>query len=138
MADIFTKKKRSQIMASISGKETKPEILVRSFLFGEGFRFRKNVKALPGKPDIVLPKYRKIIFIHGCFWHGHNCKKGLRPATNKEFWNNKIQSNIKHDKKVNKKLRQNNWTVLTIWECSLKTKNGFDNTMKNLINKIIN
>src|SRR5260221_6127617 len=80
MADIFTKKKRSQIMASISGKDTKPEILVRSFLFRQGFRFRKNMKALPGKPDIVLPKYETIIFVHCCFWHGHTCKRATLPT----------------------------------------------------------
>ena len=86
MSDIYSKSKRSDIMSRISGKETKPEILVRKYLFSKGFRFRKNVKELPGKPDIVLPKYKTVIFIHGCFWHGHTCKRGKLPQTNYQFW----------------------------------------------------
>lgn len=136
MADIFTKRKRSQIMASISGKETKPEISVRSFLFRQGFRFRKNVKTLIGKPDIVLPKHRTIIFIHGCFWHGHNCMRGTKPTSNIEFWNSKIQGNIDRDKKTISQLKKNSWRVLTIWDCDLKNKERFDSSMKKLIGKL--
>lgn len=133
MADVFTKMKRSQIMASISSKETKPEILVKGFLFKQGFRFRKNVKTLPGKPDIVLAKYKTAILIHGCFWHGHiNCSKATMPASNKEFWNAKIHNNIKRDKKVKLLLRKLKWKVITIWECELKNKNTFERTMKKL------
>lgn len=120
-------------MASISGKETKPEISVRSFLFRQGFRFRKNVKTLPGKPDIVLPKYKTVVFIHGCFWHGHNCKKAARPTSNTEFWNAKIQGNIDRDKRVKNELKKSGWNVLTIWDCELKNKERFDNSMKKLI-----
>lgn len=138
MADIFTKRKRSQIMASISGRETKPEILVRKFLFSKGFWFRKNVKTLPGKPDIVLPKYKTIILVHGCFWHGHkNCKKASLPSTNKAFWKNKIESNIKRDDKVKRELKGKEWKVITIWECNLKSKNKFDKEMRKLLNKLI-
>ena len=86
MSDIFSQTKRSDIMSKISSKDTKPEILVRKFLFSKGFRYRINVKTLPGKPDIVLPKYKTIIFVNGCFWHGHNCKKGKLPSSNTDFW----------------------------------------------------
>ena len=93
MADKFSKEKRSDIMSKITGKETKPEILVRRFLFAAGFRFRKNVVNLLGKPDIVLSKYNTIIFVHGCFWHGHTCKRGKLPESNHEFWKQKIEKN---------------------------------------------
>ncbi|MBK7908771.1 very short patch repair endonuclease [Candidatus Pollutiaquabacter sp.] len=136
MADIFTKRKRSQIMASISGKETKPEISVRSFLFRQGFRFRKNVKTLIGKPDIVLPKHQTINFIHGCFWHGHNCKRGTKPTSNIEFWNSKIQGNIDRDKKTTSQLKKIGWRVITIWDCELKNKERFDSSMKKLNGKL--
>src|SRR5437867_2426272 len=124
-------------MASISGKETKPEILVRHRLFKQGFRYRKNVKTLPGKPDIVLKKYQTIILIHGCFWHGHNCKRGAKPTSNIEFWNSKIQGNIDRDKRVKRKLKKLGWRVLTIWNCELKSKNKFEETMNKLIFKLI-
>jgi len=138
MADIFSIKKRSEIMSAISGKETKPEILVRSYLFKQGFRFRKNVKTLPGNPDIVLPKYNTIIFIHGCFWHGHkNCKKATLPTSNVEFWQTKIQSNIVRDKKVMSELKKQNWKIITVWSCELKNRILFEKTMNKLVNKII-
>ncbi len=120
-------------MASISGKETKPEISVRSFLFRQGFRFRKNVKTLPGKTDIFLSKYQTVVFIHGCFWHGHNCKKAARPTSNTEFWNAKIQSNINRDMRVKDELKKAGWNVLTIWGCELKNKECFADSMKKLI-----
>jgi len=123
MSDIFSSKKRSEIMSKISGKETKPEILVRKYLFANGFRFRKNVKTLPGKPDIVLPKYKTIIFVHGCFWHGHkDCKKSKLPKTRKEFWENKIRGNIQRDKTNIEELKNQGWNVLVLWECELKNK----------------
>lgn len=121
MADIFDKSKRSEIMSKISGKETKPEILVRKYLFAHGFRFRKNDKRLPGKPDIVLPKYKTVIFVHGCFWHGHEgCKKSKLPETRKEFWEEKINSNIERDKKNITTLENTGWKVMVVWECELK------------------
>lgn len=122
MSDIFSKKKRSDIMSKISGKETKPEILVRKFLFSNGFRYRKNVKELPGKPDIVLPKYKTIIFVHGCFWHGHACKAAKLPETNKEFWENKIKSNIIRDEDNTRKLKDSGWLIITVWQCEIKNK----------------
>jgi len=134
LADIFSKKKRSKIMASISGIETKPEIAVRSFLFKKGFRFRKNIKTLPGKPDIVLTKYKTVIFIHGCFWHGHiNCAKSVLPTSNIEFWKNKIQKNIDRDKIVLSDLKKLDWKAITIWQCEIKNKKLFEETMQNVI-----
>jgi DNA mismatch endonuclease (patch repair protein) len=118
--DIYQKQKRSDIMSRISDKETKPEILVRKFLFANGFRFRKNVKNLPGKPDIVLPKYKTIIFVHGCFWHGHTCKRGSLPTTNAEFWKTKIGGNIERDKRDIAELEKLSWHVIVIWQCEIK------------------
>ena len=110
-------------MSKISGKETKPEILIRKNLFSKGFRFRKNVKTLPGKPDIVLPKYKAIVFVHGCFWHGHeNCKKAALPETRKEFWERKITGNSARDLKNKEELIALGWRVFTVWTCQLKTK----------------
>jgi DNA mismatch endonuclease (patch repair protein) len=123
MPDIFSKQKRSDIMSHISGKETKPEILVRKFLFAKGFRFRKNVKELPGKPDIVLPKYKTVIFIHGCFWHGHTCKRGALPTTNSEFWKAKIGGNTERDKRNISELEKQGWDVIVIWQCEIKNIN---------------
>jgi DNA mismatch endonuclease (patch repair protein) len=137
LPDIFSKKKRSQIMSLISGKETKPEIMVRKYLFGQGFRYRKNVASLPGKPDIVLLKYKTVVFVHGCFWHGHkNCNKARLPASNAKFWEAKIQRNIERDAMQIKELRKAHWKVITIWECDLKTKKIFESTMKRFMKKI--
>ncbi len=138
MADIFSKQKRSEIMSKISGKETKPEITVRKFLFAHGFRYRKNVKDLPGKPDIVLPKYKTVIFINGCFWHGHNCPAGKLPESNREFWEKKINENKKRDKKNYQKLREKGWKVIIIWECQLKNNKMKEKTLKALIIKLKN
>ena len=136
MTDIFPKHKRSEIMSKISGKETKPEILVRKFLFANGFRFRKNDKRYPGKPDIVLPKYRTVIFVHGCFWHGHNCPAGKLPETNKKFWTEKISGNIERDKKNKKELKKLGWNVITIWQCELQNKNERIKTFEKLTNTL--
>ena len=122
--DIVSKFKRSEIMAKVSSKDTKPEVLVRKYLFSKGFRYRKNVKELTGKPDIVLSKYKTIIFIHGCFWHGHRkCKAAELPTSNVEYWTNKISSNITRDIQHREKLELLGWKVITIWECELKAKN---------------
>lgn len=136
MADIFTKKKRGQIMASISGKETKPEIIIRKYLFAQGFRFRKNVRTLLGKPDIVLPKYKTIIFVHGCFWHGHSCNRGKIPTTNAEFWRAKIQSNIKRDRKVIRELKKSGWKIIIVWDCKLSSKTKSEKTLSQIESKI--
>lgn len=107
-------------MAKIKGKDTKPEWIVRRYLFSRGYRYRKNVKGLPGTPDIVLRKYGIVIFIHGCFWHGHEVD-GTMPKTNREFWKNKIEGNKLRDKRNKEKLRKMGWSVITVWECQLKS-----------------
>ena len=123
-------------MSKISGKETKPEILVRSYLFREGFRFRKNDKRYPGKPDIFLPKYKTAVFIHGCFWHGHHCKKGKLPKTNQEFWRNKISSTKKRDQKNINALINLGFQVITVWQCELKNKKVSLKTLHSLEEQI--
>ena len=123
---------RSFNMSMIKGKDTKPELLVRRFLFGNGFRYRVNVRSLPGKPDIVLRKYGVVIFINGCFWHGHeNCRYFKIPKTRTDWWKDKIERNIKRDTKVRDELRQIGWRTMVIWECQLKPKIR-DNTLKEL------
>ncbi|MDD2524468.1 MAG: DNA mismatch endonuclease Vsr [Endomicrobiaceae bacterium] len=136
MTDIYSKLKRSAIMSNISGKETKTEILVRKFLFKNGFRFKKNVKSLPGKPDIVLPKYKTIIFINGCFWHGHTCKRGKIPETNYEFWKEKISQNIKRDNNNILLLKQDDWNVIVIWQCEIKNIKLINARLNRLLKEI--
>jgi DNA mismatch endonuclease (patch repair protein) len=121
MADVHDKATRSFNMSRIKGKDTKPEMLVRRFLHAQGFRYRLHAKNLPGKPDIVLPKYKTVIFVHGCFWHGHeNCKYYVVPKTRTEWWLNKINGNIANDKKAFFALQQLGWKVIEVWECELK------------------
>lgn len=123
MVDIYSKTKRSNIMSKISGKETKAEVLVRKHLFSKGFRFRKNIAILPGHPDIVLPKYKAAIFVHGCFWHGHSgCSKSKLPTTRTEFWQKKIGRTIERDKEKIDELSTLGWRVAVVWECGLKNK----------------
>ena len=121
--DVHSKETRSYNMSRIKGKNTKPEILVRKYLFSQGFRYRLYCKDLPGKPDIVLPKYRTVIFIHGCFWHGHEeCRYFVTPKTRTEWWIEKINANKENDKKNSKLLQKMGWNVIIIWECDLKKK----------------
>ncbi|WP_274362916.1 very short patch repair endonuclease [Paenibacillus thermotolerans] len=121
--DKFDKVKRSEIMSKISGKNTKPEIIVRKLLHRMGYRFRLHRIDLPGKPDIVLPKYKKVILVHGCFWHGHDgCVKSKLPETNKDFWLKKIGKNIERDLKHFKSLEELGWDVLIIWSCEMSKK----------------
>ncbi|HAN19793.1 MAG: very short patch repair endonuclease [Bacteroidetes bacterium GWC2_33_15] len=139
MTDVHSKKVRSFNMSMIKGKNTKPEMIVRKFLFAHGFRFRINDNKLLGKPDIVLPKYKTAIFVNGCFWHGHtNCKYSKIPRTRKEWWKNKIEATRKRDFKNYEALVINNWDVKIIWECELKTNNKqltLDNLLLNLLSK---
>ena len=122
--DVHDKKTRSYNMSQIKGKNTKPEELVRKYLFSQGFRYRKNDKRLPGSPDIVLPKYKTVIFVNGCFWHGHEgCKYFVWPKSNEEFWKNKIEANIARDQKKTKSLKGLGWKVIVVWECELKRTN---------------
>lgn len=121
MADIYTKGKRSWVMSRVNAKNTKPELIVRKFIYSMGYRYRLHDKKLPGKPDLVFPGRKKVIFIHGCFWHGHGgCKKSKRPSSNNEFWNHKIDQTITRDKINILDLKNLGWQVLTIWECELK------------------
>ena len=110
-------------MQNVKTKNTAPEMKLRSLLHKNGFRFRVNRKDLPGKPDIVLPKYRAVIFVHGCFWHGHDCPRGQRPQTNADFWNQKIDRNVIRDKSDVSLLESLGWRVLIVWECEIKKKN---------------
>lgn len=121
MTDVHSQETRSFNMSRIRAKNTKPELLVRKYLFSKGFRYRINVKNLPGKPDIVLSKYQTVIFIHGCFWHGHEgCRYFVIPKTRTEWWEEKIRKNKTRDRKVHEELRKRGWAVMTIWECQLK------------------
>ncbi|MCD6459254.1 DNA mismatch endonuclease Vsr [bacterium] len=124
MADIFTKSKRSDIMSKINAKDTKPEIFMRKLIFSMGYRYRLHKKELPGKPDMVFAKHKKVIFVHGCFWHGHkDCKKATVPQTNTDFWQQKIYNNIQRDKKTYRHLKEIGWDYLLIWGCQIKKKN---------------
>ena len=121
--DVLTPEQRHFNMSQIHSKDTKPEMLVRKWLWSRGYRYRLHKKDLPGRPDIVLAKYKSIIFVHGCFWHCHNCKYASEPKTNKDFWNKKLGDNKKRDKKNIEKLVNRGWFVLVIWECEIKRWN---------------
>ena len=124
MADVHTPEQRSYNMSQIRNKNTKPEELVRKYLFSQGFRYRKNDNRLPGKPVIVLPKYKTVIFVNGCFWHGHEgCKYFVWPKNNEEFWKSKITGNIRRDSDNLTCLEQMGWNVIIVWECQLKKQN---------------
>jgi len=118
MVDVHTSQQRSFNMSRIRGKDTKPELIVRSLVHQLGFRFRLHRKDLPGKPDLVLPRLRKVIFVHGCFWHRHRCRYGrVQPKTNAEFWHAKLMGNVERDRRNRKALRKAGWQVLEVWEC---------------------
>ncbi|HEX7854736.1 MAG TPA: DNA mismatch endonuclease Vsr [Sphingobium sp.] len=121
MVDTISEERRSWNMSRIRGKDTKPEMILRSLLHKAGFRFRLHNKGLPGKPDIVLPRYRTVIFVHGCFWHRHEgCRNTTTPSTRMEFWQNKFESNVDRDRRNVASLEQLGWRVETVWECDLK------------------
>ncbi len=137
MADVHDKETRSYNMSRIKSKDTKPEMLVRKFLHAQGFRYRLHVKNLSGKPDIVLPKYKTVIFVHGCFWHGHeNCKYFVVPKTRTEWWKNKINGNITNDNRAVKSLEISGWQVVTLWTCELKKENVKE-TLNILLEKLL-
>ena len=136
MSDVHTKETRSFNMSRIRSKNTRPELAVRKFLHAAGFRYRLHDKKLPGKPDIVLPKYRTVIFVHGCFWHGHrNCRYFVVPKTKTDWWLDKINGNIEKDAGAAAVLQATGWQVLEIWECELK-KAVFDQTMINIAEQL--
>jgi DNA mismatch endonuclease (patch repair protein) len=120
MVDVVDSATRSRMMSGIRGRNTKPEILIRKLLHRQGFRFRLHVRDLPGKPDIVLPRYHAVIFVHGCFWHGHNCPLFKWPGTRPDFWREKIEKNRANDLKVNEMLLVNGWRVGVVWECAMR------------------
>lgn len=134
--DSITNEKRSWNMSRIKSKDTKIEVLVRRYLFAKGFRFRKNDKRYPGKPDVVLPKYRVVIFVNGCFWHMHlGCKYGRLPKSNTDYWKPKLEKNSENDKQHIKQLQEMGWTVVVLWECELKK--DFEGVMERIIQKLI-
>lgn len=138
MADTVSKQKRSEIMSHVTGKETKPEIMVRKYLFARGLRYRKNVKQLPGTPDIVFPKYKTAVFVNGCFWHGHKgCKYSHLPSTNLEYWEKKIADNLERDERKTRKLEKLGNRVLIVWQCQLKPNIKIE-TLETLYHNIVN
>ncbi|MBS1519875.1 MAG: DNA mismatch endonuclease Vsr [Bacteroidetes bacterium] len=135
--DIWSKDKRSDVMSRIRSKNTKPEIDLRSYLHAAGFRFRIHRKDLPGKPDIVLPKYKTVIFVHGCFWHYHaDCNEGRIPSSNSKFWQTKLSKTIERDLSHQAALTAAGWQVIIIWECELEGKQRLEQTLRSLIDKI--
>ncbi len=135
--DKHSKEVRSYNMSMIKSSNTKPEEMVRKYLFSKGLRYRKNVKTLPGKPDIVLKKYKTIVFVNGCFWHGHkNCKYFVMPKSNIEFWEDKISKNVKRDHETYEILTQMGWNIIIVWECELK-KSKRENTLEYLYYNIL-
>lgn len=138
MADIKTTEERSRNMAAIKGKNTNPEMIVRRFLFSRGLRFRIHVKELPGNPDIVLPKYNTIIFVNGCFWHGHKgCKYFRLPKSNVEFWKDKIEHNVARDTRNEEELKKLGWHIIRVWECYIKTVSTREDYLKYLYETIV-
>ena len=135
MSDSLTAERRSWNMSQIKNKDTKIEVQVRRYLFAQGYRFRKNDKRYPGKPDIVLPKYKTVIFVNGCFWHQHaGCKNATMPKTRTEFWKEKLQKNVYNDRRHVEDLQSQGWRVIVLWECELEK--DFEGTMLQVINSL--
>ena len=136
MADTHSKEVRSMNMSHIRSTNSKPEEMVRKYLFSRGLRYRKNVRKLPGCPDLVFPKYKTVVFVNGCFWHHHDCGRFVWPSSNEEYWRKKINRNVERDAENRKLLKNQGWTVLTIWECQLK-KAVAEEHLQNLYEQII-
>jgi len=136
MADIMTPAQRSERMSRIRGRDTKPEMLVRRYLHGLGFRYRLHARDLPGRPDLVLPKYGAVVFVEGCFWHGHSCQKGRVPGTNPAFWETKVATNQTRDRRNQRALARLGWRVIRVWECQLATKKVRAATLARLATRI--
>lgn len=139
MTDVMTTEQRSRCMAAIKGKDTMPEMIVRKYLFSCGLRFRIQVRKLPGNPDIVLPKYKTVIFVDGCFWHGHeDCRYFRLPKSNVEFWEEKIKRNVARDFRNEAELKALGWRVIRVWECEIKTLAQREEYLKCLYDRIVN
>ncbi|MDD3903091.1 MAG: very short patch repair endonuclease [Sphaerochaeta sp.] len=137
MGDCFTSQQRSRIMSSIKGKDTKVELLVRRYLFRQGFRYRIHDSHLMGHPDVVLPKYHAVVFINGCFWHGHEgCPYYKAPKNNTSFWEQKIEKNRERDKRISQSLLDQGWRVFVVWECELRKRDVREATLQGLVNEI--
>lgn len=137
MADILSKERRSWNMSRIKSKNTKPEIIVRKLLFSMGYRYRLHIRDLPGTPDIVLPKYRTVIFVNGCFWHRHpNCKYTTMPKSRTDFWSNKFLANIERDKRNYSELKKLGWKIIIIWECEISNKSYLKNLFITKLNNM--
>ena len=130
MADTHSKEVRSKNMSRIRSTNSKPEETIRKYLFSKGLRYRKNVRKLPGCPDIVLPKYKTVVFVNGCFWHKHDCGRFVWPSSNEEYWHKKINRNIERDADNLRTLTEQGWRVITIWECQLKKKVVEENLLR--------
>lgn len=138
MTDTLNEQQRHYNMSRIRSKDTKPEEIVRKYLFSKGLRFRKNDRRYPGHPDVVLPKYKTVVFVNGCFWHRHEgCRYASIPATNREYWNQKFERNVERDAWEQKELREMGWNVIVVWECELK-KAAREETLERLYNEINN
>lgn len=137
MADTVTPEQRHRIMAAVKGKDTKPEMLVRRFLHAAGFRYRLHDRKLPGCPDLVFPSLHTVVFIHGCFWHGHeNCKHARLPKSNVDFWRSKILRNSERDSRVRIELEKQSWNVIVIWECDLRNKSHREETLEKVAKEL--
>lgn len=136
MTDTLNPAQRSERMSRIKGRDTKPELLVRQYLHSNGFRFRLHRKDLPGRPDLVLPKYGVVVFVHGCFWHAHHCQKGRIPGSSSSFWQSKFERNKERDVRNTRTLRSLGWSVFHVWECELAQKDRRQRTLARLANKI--
>ena len=137
MSDVLTKEQRHLNMSHIRGKDTRPEEIVRKYLFSKGYRYRKNDSRYPGKPDIVLPKYHTVIFVHGCFWHRHpGCRYATTPVTNRGFWQEKFSQNVTRDKVIQEQLKIMRWKVIVIWECEITRKGNREERLHKLENEI--
>lgn len=137
MTDVFSEAKRSYVMSRVSSKDTKPEKIVRSYLHRAGLRFRLHGPGLPGKPDLVLAKYRTVVFVHGCFWHRHKgCKRATTPKTRKEFWMEEFEKNKARDRRNSRQLKENGWHVIVIWACELEGNLKRESTLGGLVRKL--
>lgn len=138
MVDTLTPAERSERMSKIRGTSTAPEMCVRRYLHGQGLRYRLHSRDLPGRPDLVLPRYKVVIFVHGCFWHAHSCQMGRIPSTRTAFWKDKFETNKARDSRNIRKLRRLGWRVLTVWECGLSTQQSRNRSLPKLLSRIQN